>query len=72
MASTMKGKTLVKGHTLVMEGRLSWCRYDSLSHHFGRGTCSCGAQSDELPTTTARQRWHRNHKEEMKRLELER
>lgn len=29
----------------------------------GKGRCSCGVTSEwELPTTAARQRWHRIHK----------
>lgn len=57
----MPRNTRVSGHWLIQEG---WphdstgrqLRRDALQ---GRGKCSCGALSDWLPTTAARQRWHR-------------
>lgn len=52
----------VPGHTLPHEGRIlgSW----TWSSGPGRGVCSCGEESPEvLPSTAARQRWHREHKE---------
>lgn len=32
----------------------------------GRGKCSCGEMSPELPSGTKRKAWHRAHKEEMR------
>lgn len=58
---SMKGKTLVKGHTLSMEGQpLGYARSG-----IGYGGCSCGARSEELPSNAARKRWHKKHKEEV-------
>lgn len=33
----------------------------------GRGLCSCGDLSEELPSAAARKRWHRAHKEQVKK-----
>lgn len=60
-----RGKTLVKGHTLLFEGSpcgdAFWKRSGT-----GRGKCSCGIMSPLLPSNAARQRWHRQHKQEMR------
>ena len=61
MPESRKGKTLVKGHTLLFEGRVS--TYHGYGTGPGRGRCSCGAESETLPTTAARKRWHREHKD---------
>ncbi len=49
----------VRGHGLRREGRA----YDAQGCYTGRNTghavCECGIVSDELPSTAARQRWHR-------------
>ena len=58
-----KGKTLVKGHTLFNEGELFY-ELGKLNRS-GNGECSCGAISEVLPSTAARQRWHREHKAEV-------
>ena len=54
---------VVSGHTLFAEGRVR----SGYGLHSGGGstTCSCGARSPELPSTAARQRWHRLHKEQV-------
>lgn len=57
----MAKQLIVKGHTLPLEGRVMNWRGPGSGP--GRGRCSCGATSEEeLPTTAARQRWHREHK----------
>jgi hypothetical protein len=54
----------VPGHTLPWEGRVSdYTAYWGVRGGSGRTHCSCGEQSPELPSTAARQRWHREHKE---------
>lgn len=60
----MSAQVRVKGHTLPFEGRVrSVYRYGSGPGH---GRCSCGAASaDMLPSTAARQRWHRQHKSDV-------
>jgi hypothetical protein len=35
----------------------------------GHTYCSCGARSPELPSDNARKRWHREHKDEIRRAE---
>lgn len=49
----------LSGHGLRFEGRVS--NYFGMGSGEGRGRCSCGAESSVLPTTAARQRWHRKH-----------
>ncbi len=60
---SLKGKTLVKGHSLLFEGKtpgaIRWTGGE------GPGKCSCGVLSPSLPTTGARQRWHKEHKAEV-------
>lgn len=56
---------VLKGHVLPREGKL----YDPYS--FGRNgegntKCSCGVESPVLPSTRARQQWHRDHKDEVR------
>jgi hypothetical protein len=61
---SMKGKTLVKGHTLLFEGQ-PWGTMRR--NGVGPGKCSCGLYSDEgLISNAARKRWHTAHKEEIK------
>lgn len=58
----MPKQLIVKGHTLPYEGRVS--TFMRMGSGPGKGKCSCGAESSEtLPTTAARQRWHREHKQ---------
>jgi hypothetical protein len=52
----------VKGHALEAEGRRRCCF--SYGGGYGKGHCSCGLSSPDLPSTAARQRWHRAHKQE--------
>lgn len=61
MDNTMKGKTLVPGHTLIFEGD-ALGRSRGLSGP-GEGGCSCGARSPRLETRAARKRWHKEHKD---------
>jgi hypothetical protein len=56
---SLKGKTLVKGHTLVFEGAALG---QSNRTGPGIGGCSCGERSETLPTTAERKRWHAAHK----------
>lgn len=53
-------KGQLKGHGLRFEGRVNG--YFGMGSGPGKGRCSCGAESETLPTTAARQRWHRQHK----------
>ncbi len=54
----------VAGHALPWEGRVvdRWA-YGGLGNGGGPARCSCGEKSPHLPSTAARQRWHRQHKE---------
>lgn len=62
------GKTVLKGHGLLFEGKayqengspFSW------SEKVGCGKCSCGALSPVLPSKRKRQQWHRQHKDEVR------
>lgn len=55
----MTERLLVPGHTLVNRGR------SFLDGQLSYAECSCGAVSTFLPSTRARQRWHRAHREMM-------
>ena len=58
---TFKKQTLVKGHTLSMEGQpVGYARNGP-----GQGICSCRQLSPVLPTNAARKRWHKQHKDEI-------
>ena len=71
---TMKGQTLLTGHTLFEEGRavvhpdctvcrgLSW----QARRRKGHAKCSCGALSEHLTSGYQRKRWHREHKDEIR------
>jgi hypothetical protein len=51
-------------HELPWEGRVEdSLAYWGVRHGEGTTSCSCGEQSPVLPTTAARQRWHREHKD---------
>lgn len=59
----------VAGHGLLREG---WPYGDDGIEMFfkddtGRGKCKCGAMSEPVETIAARRRWHREHKEAMKK-----
>lgn len=59
----MAKQLIVPGHTLPLEGRLAaWGR---IGNGPGPARCSCGWESESLPTTAARQREHRAHKMEV-------
>jgi hypothetical protein len=51
----------IKGHELLFEGRLMNSYLPG--NGVGKGRCRCGALSPDLPTTAARKRWHREHKQ---------
>lgn len=53
-------KGQLAGHGLRMEGRVN--KYHGWGSGEGRARCYCGEESPTLPTTAARQRWHREHK----------
>lgn len=53
---------VVAGHGLVSEGH-AFNADGSWSHErTGHAKCGCGEMSEELPSTSARQKWHRGHK----------
>jgi hypothetical protein len=61
---TKKNTNRLAGHALPYEGRIA----DRLAYWGSRGgegatRCSCGEESPVLPSTSARQRWHREHKD---------
>jgi hypothetical protein len=60
MSETMKGKTLLKGHALYREGRI---RYTGSA----QARCQCGAFSKPLESDATRKRWHKQHKEEIRK-----
>lgn len=68
-------RTAIRGHALQYEGRAaepdsigpSWPLLRLTYKSEGVAYCECGAQSPVLPSTAARQRWHRNiHKAEVR------
>lgn len=67
--------TRLPGHGLLREGMPytlfggEWTEVRSA--WVGRGRCSCGAFSDYLPSNNARKRWHRDHKDEIRRATAE-
>lgn len=58
---SMKGKTLLKGHALLFEGRAKYCDK-------GVARCQCGEHSPALFSDGARKRWHREHKAAIREL----
>ena len=64
---------MLKGHALINEGvgyspdhdpKTVVARYWWLPHDpAGVAVCRCGATSEPLPSTAARKRWHREHKQ---------
>lgn len=70
---SQKGKTLLKGHTLIGEGHPSTktvLRDGKLSFWHEPRTkvahCSCGAASPEGLSIKGNQRWHREHKDSLR------
>lgn len=59
----MAKQLIVPGHSLPFEGRV--VNYHGLGSGPGPAKCSCGWESESLPTTAARQRAHRAHKLEV-------
>lgn len=60
-----KGKTLLRGHSLVSEGAPN---FNTKGHYRTYGEpahakCTCGALSPEGQTANANKKWHRAHKE---------
>lgn len=67
---TMKGKTLLSGHTLLFEGKpIDLWPYTTGGP--GVGGCSCGERSETLATNAARKRWHKRHKEEVREAQAQ-
>jgi hypothetical protein len=68
--TTTKGKTLLAGHTLILEGEgyKIIAGYPARTRNNGDGCakCSCGQFSPTLPNRAARKRWHKEHKEEVR------
>jgi len=65
--------TRLSGHTLYAEGKPcvpdAKYAYNLVDGPVGRGLCSCGEQSPELGSNSARRRWHRDHKEAVRRAQ---
>ena len=73
-----RGKTTVRGHALQMEGRamardllpvscvVQGRVFGLTGQAIGQAVCQCGAVSPTLPSTAARQRWHREHKADVR------
>lgn len=59
-----KGKTLLKGHTLFFEGQPVG---GLMRNGIGKGKCSCGVYSSELESNAQRKRWHRQHKDDIRK-----
>lgn len=58
--------TRLAGHALPREGRVQLGGViigDGSGE--GRAVCSCGAESPLLPSTRARRKWHRDHKNDI-------
>ena len=62
---SMKGKTLLKGHTLLGEGRPIETCFRGIGK--GKAYCSCGQLSPVLECTAARKRWHKEHKQAIRK-----
>ena len=59
----------LKGHALVRRG---WPHWNDGEAHLaatagGSARCKCGAMSPWLPSRNERKRWHRGHKEQVRR-----
>lgn len=55
----------LSGHSLPNEGRLSgWP--PSAQNGPGKARCSCGTESPDLPNTNQRQKWFRDHKNDIR------
>lgn len=61
--------TILRGHGLVAEGWAHGANGSRMPFRGvpGHGKCECGALSDELPNTASRKRWHREHKEAVRK-----
>lgn len=64
----------VVGHALAHEGAPyslidgRWVRLGIGVQPYGAARCSCGQMSPPLRSTTARRRWHREHKADITTL----
>lgn len=58
----MKANRL-SGHELRNEGRIGGY---GMSNGSGPTKCSCGQKSPVLPSTGARKKWHREHKDQIR------
>jgi len=57
----------LSGHTLPLEGRVQLAgRLIGDGNGEGRAVCSCTDYSPLLPSTRARQQWHREHKDQIR------
>lgn len=56
---------VVSGHGLIMEGSPFGEKGSRVSGSTGRGKCRCGELSESLTSTSARRRWHRDHKRQL-------
>ena len=44
-------------------------RYEVRSTNIGQALCSCGVMSDVLDSNTKRKKWHRDHKDDIRRAQ---
>jgi hypothetical protein len=61
--------TRLAGHELRHEGRIYGGYGVGYVNGPGKTMCTCGARSPELPSTTARKRWHTEHKQALRNTE---
>ena len=63
----------MKGHTLIAEGAphddagIRFPSYYGGVAGYGRGKCSCGALGTAHDSANYRKRWHRDHKEQLRK-----
>jgi hypothetical protein len=64
----VKTNNRLPGHELMWEGKLNpnFHRHAYEWNGPGKTRCSCGHPSPHLPSTAARKRWHREHKDEIR------
>ena len=71
---TLKGQTLLKGHSLRFEGQALYggpnMGCPTGKNGRGQGRCSCGEWSPVLGSSYQRKQWHRQHKDEIRAKEV--
>lgn len=57
----------LSGHSLPREGKTNGGTSSSrYTNGPGTAVCQCGTESPHLPSTQARQHWHRTHKDSIR------